>query len=236
MQNEIQIFSTKKISDSFIRLAAENNICIHSLNFIETEESVSDEMKNHILELSRQNINAIFTSSNAVKAVGKIVKGQTNWRIFCIEPSTKKKVEDIFINSFIVGTAKDAGALSQKIIADKCAKQVVFFCGNQRRDLLPQLLKSNGIDVEELIVYKSIGKPQTVSKHYDGILFFSPSAVRSFFEKNRLDATTQIFSIGKTTTDEIKMFSNTSIIISESPSIENLIGQVIKYFSAIKTV
>jgi uroporphyrinogen-III synthase len=236
MQNEIQILSTKKISDSFIRLAAENNICIDSLNFIETEESVSDEMKNHILELSRQNINAIFTSSNAVKAVGKIAGNQTNWKIFCIAPATKKIVENIFQRSSIVATAKDAAELSEKIIQNKSVKQIIFFCGNQRRDLLPQLLKSNGIDVEELIVYKTIGKPQTVSKHYDGILFFSPSAVRSFFEKNRFDATTQIFSIGKTTTDEIKMFSNTSIIISETPSIENLIGQVIKYFSAIKTV
>ena len=101
---------------------------------------------------------------------------------------------------------------------------------------MPEKLKSNGIDVEEMIVYQTIEKPQTVSKNYDGILFFSPSAVRSFFAKNKLNATTQIFSIGKTTADEVKIFAHNSIIISEIPGTENLIDEVIKYFTAIKTV
>jgi uroporphyrinogen-III synthase len=236
MQNEIQILSTKKISDSFIRLAAENNICIDSLNFIETEESVSDEMKNHILELSRQNINAIFTSSNAVKAVGKIAGNQTNWKIFCIAPATKKIGENIFQRSSIVATAKDAAELSEKIIQNKSVKQIIFFCGNQRRDLLPQLLKSNGIDVEELIVYNTIEKPQTVLKKYDAILFFSPSAVRSFFSNNNLKTEATVFAIGKTTAAEVKKFSNNTIVISDMPDQEKLINEVIQYFRAIKTV
>jgi len=236
MQNKIEILCTKEISDSFIELANENNICIDSFNFIETEESVSDEIKNRIIELSQQNITAIFTSSNAVKAVGKIVKGQTNWKIFCIEPSTKKTVEDILVNSYVAAAAKNAEELSQKIIEDKSVKQVLFFCGNQRRDLLPAELNKNGIDVEELIVYNTFEKPQTVSKKYDGILFFSPTAVRSFFSKNNLKTETTVFAIGKTTADEVKRFSNNTMVISEIPDTEKLIGEVIKYFSAIKTV
>jgi uroporphyrinogen-III synthase len=236
MQNKIQILSTKNISDSFIEYADDNNICIDSLNFIETEESVSDEIKNRIIELSQQNITAIFTSSNAVNAVGKIVKNQGNWKIFCIEPGTKKTVEHIFSNSSIAGAAKDAEELSRKITEDKSVKQTVFFCGNQRRDLLPSELNKNGIDVEELIVYKTTEKPQLVSKKYDGILFFSPSAVRSFFSKNTLEEDTVIFTIGKTTGAEVKKFSNNTMVISDIPDTEKLINEVIKYFSAIKTV
>ena len=236
MQNKIEILCTKKISNSFIEFADENNICIDSLNFIETEESVSDEIKYRIIELSHQNINAIFTSSNAVIAVGKIVGHQTNWKIFCIEASTKKAVEDIFIHSSVAGGAKDAEELSQKIIDDKSVKQIVFFCGNQRRDLLPSELNKNGIDVEELIVYNTIEKPQTVSKNYHGILFFSPSAVRSFFSNNNLKTETTVFAIGKTTAAEVKKFSNNTIIISDIPDTEKLINEVIQYFSAIKTV
>ncbi len=236
MQNNIQILSTKRISDSLIQLAAKNNICVDQINFIETEESVSEEIKNRILELSIHNITAVFTSSNAANVVGNIVSPKTNWKIFCIEPATKKVIEHIFLNSSIAGAAQDAAELSQKIIKDDAVKQIVFFCGNQRRDLLPEKLKSNEIDVEELVVYKTIEKPQTISKNYDGILFFSPSGVRSFFEKNKLKPATQVFSIGKTTADEVKTFSNNSIIISEIPGIENLIDEVIKYFTAIKTV
>lgn len=236
MQNDIQILSTKKVGDSFIKFAGENNIFIDSLNFIETEESVSDEIRNRIIELSHQDIYVIFTSINAVNAVGKIVTEQTKWKIFCIEPSTKKKVQETFLHASIAATATDAEALSQKIPEDKSVRQIIFFCGNQRRDLLPAQLKKNKIDVEELVVYKTIEKAQIVSKKYDAILFFSPSAVRSFFRKNTLNTSTKIFSIGKTTADEIKNFSNDSIIISQVPSVENLIKEVIRHFTSIKTV
>jgi uroporphyrinogen-III synthase len=87
-----------------------------------------------------------------------------------------------------------------------------------------------------LIVYETIETPQAVSKKYDGILFFSPSAVRSFFAKNTLKEETKIFAIGKTTADEVKSFSNNPMVISEIPDTEKLIGEVIKYFSEIKTV
>ncbi|MGN6264108.1 MAG: uroporphyrinogen-III synthase [Ginsengibacter sp.] len=235
MQNKVQILSTKKISDSFIRIAAENNIGIDEMSFIETKESISATIKNRIEELSTQNIIAIFTSSNAVAAVGKIVSPQTNWKIFCIEPATKKSVENIFTNSAVAGAAKDAAALSEKIINDKSVKQVVFFCGNQRRDLLPSELKKNGINVDELTVYNTTENPQAVTKKYDGILFFSPSAVRSFFQKNKINAETILFAIGKTTAEELKNYSNNTTVISEIPDTQKLIADVIKYFSAIKT-
>jgi uroporphyrinogen-III synthase len=101
---------------------------------------------------------------------------------------------------------------------------------------LPSELNKNGIDVEELIVYNTIEKPQTVSKNYDGILFFSPSAVRSFFSNNNLKTETTVFAIGKTTAAEVKKFSNNTIIISDIPDTEKLINEVIQYFNAIKTV
>jgi len=235
MQNKVQILSTKKISDSFIKSAAENNIGIDEMSFIETKESISATIKNRIEELSAQNITAIFTSSNAVTAVGKIVSPQTNWKIFCIEPATKKWVENIFINSFIAGAAEDAAELSKKIIQDKSVKQIFFFCGNLRRDLLPLELKKSGINVEELIVYNTAENPQAVTKNYDGILFFSPSAVRSFFEKNKINAETILFAIGKTTAAEVKNYSKNTTVISEIPDTQKLIADVIKYFSTIKT-
>jgi len=236
MQNKIQILSTKKIDSTLIQLATENNICVDQLNFIQTEECISDEIKKRIIKLSKEKITAIFTSSKTVNVVRKIVSKQTNWKIYCIEPATKKTVEHIFKNSSIAGTGKDAQELSEKIINDKSVKEVIFFCGNQRRHLLPAQLKNNGINVKELVVYRTVEKPQIVSKKYDGILFFSPSAVRSFFAKNKPDTTSQIFATGKTTNEEVKRFLHNKTVISEIPGTEKLIDEVIKYFSAIKTV
>jgi len=236
MQNKIQILCTKKISNSFIQLAEENNISIDELNFIKTEESVSEEIRKRILELSKQNITAIFTSSNAVNAVEKIVSGRLNWKIYCTEPGTKKNIENAFENASVAGSATDATELSEIIIGDNPVKQIVFFCGNQRRDLLPDKLNANGIRVEELIVYKTIANPRLVSKNYDGILFFSPSAVRSFFSINEIQSETILFSIGKTTAEEVKNYSNNATIISDIPDTKKLIAEVIKHFSTIKNI
>lgn len=231
MQNKVQILSTKKISNSCIGPAELNNICIDEMNFIETEESVSEDIKKRIIELSQQNITVIFTSSKAVNVVGKIVSAETKWKIFCIEPATKKTVEKIFANASISASAIDAEALSQKIIKDNTVKQIIFFCGNKRRDLLPAQLKKNGIYVEELTVYKTIEKPQRVSKIYAGILFFSPSAVRSFFVNNKIETDTVLFAIGKTTAEELKTFSNNTMVISETPETGKFITEVVNYFS-----
>ena len=236
MQNKIQILCTKKISNSFIQLAEENNICIDELNFIETRESVSAEIKNRILELSNQNITAIFTSSNAVHAVAKLVSGKENWKIFCIEPATQNAVKAVFKNASIAGSAKDAAGLSKKIIDDQPDRQVFFFCGNLRSDILPDKLKSNGIDVEGLVVYQTTENAQSVNQKYDGILFFSPSAVRSFFAHNTISSETVLFTIGKTTLEEVKNYSKNKTIISDIPDTQKLIANVIKHFSAIKNI
>ncbi|MEO6894692.1 MAG: uroporphyrinogen-III synthase [Ginsengibacter sp.] len=236
MQNKIQILCTKKISNSFIQHAEESNICIDELNFIETKESVSEEIKKRIVELSKLKITAIFTSSNAVQAVGKIISGEVNWKIYCVEPATKKTVKLFFKSSSISGSATDAAQLSNIIIENKPDGHIVFFCGNMRRDLLPDKLKINGIAVEELLVYQTIENAQSVSKNYKGILFFSPSAARSFFAKNKIDSETILFAIGKTTAGELKNYSNNKIIISDIPETKQLIAEVIKHFSAIKNI
>lgn len=236
MQNKIQILSTKKISGSLSQFGSENNICIDQVDFIEAKDIVSREMKKRIIELSADKINAIFTSSNAVSIVGKIVSPETKWKIFCIEPATKKVVAHVFANSSIAGTGKDALELSEKVTNDKSVKEVVFFCGNQRRDLLPAHLENNGIAVEELVVYETIENAKTVSKTYDAILFFSPSAVRSFFLKNNLQEEVTIFAIGETTAEEVRVFSKNKTVVSKTPDTQKLIEQVIEYFGVPKTV
>jgi len=234
MRNKIQILSTKKISDSLIGIAGNNNICIDQLSFIETKEVVTRETRERIFELSKQKVDVIFTSSKAVNAVAKLIPGKVFWKIFCIEPATKTLVENYFEKACIADTATNADGLADKIISDNSVKEIVFFCGNQRRNTLPKKLRSNEIKVQELVVYKTIEKPQLVSKNYDGILFFSPSAVRSFFTLNKIKEVTTLFAIGNTTAEELKLFTKAKIIIAENPDHEEIISDVIKYYTSIK--
>ena len=133
-----------------------------------------------------------------------------------------------------MATAYYGGDLAKMIIENSPAKKIIFFCGDQRRDELPVKLKSNGIEVEEIIVYKTIEIPNALSKQYDGILFFSPSAVRSFFSKNEVPGKSQIFAIGSTTAREVKNYTQQSVHITNNPGKGNLVKTAIKYFNQNK--
>src|SRR6185437_9197777 len=235
MENKIQILSTKAIGTELARIASEHHICIDEISFIKTEEVVSEELKKRIAALAQQNITAVFTSANAVNAVKKLLPRKPSWKIFCIGYQTKQSASDIFDEKNIVGIADNGEELGEEIIKQSSVKKTIFFCGNQRRETLPEKLKKNGIELEEIVVYKTIEKPQIISKHYDGILFFSPSGVRSFFSVNKIKEPVQLFAIGTTTAKEIKTYSQLPVITPKHPHKEELVQLVIKHFSTIKS-
>lgn len=224
------ILSTRPVGEAAGIKALQHDIIIDETSFINTAESVDASKIKKIKKLALQKIAVVFTSMNAVEAVGKIVS-ETNWKIFCIGNSTRKLVIDHFGEKKISCTADDASQLAKRIIADSSVKFIVFFCGDRRREELPQMLKENKIDVEEIAVYKTIETPKKVSKEYDAVLFFSPSAVESFFSKNKISKRTQIFAIGSTTAHAAKSFSSNPIIIAEKPGKENLVNLAIQHYS-----
>ena len=228
-KTKLQILSTRPLNKQLIARAAVLNISIEEISFIEAAIVQNESIKNRIVNYIQQNITAIFTSMNAVNAVAKYVKQKPNWNIYCIGNATKKLVENHFGANSIVGTAANAEKLAEVIISESL-EQVVFFCGNQRRDELPVKLKANNVFVVELVVYNTIETPVLVSKKYDGILFFSPSAAKSFFSINNVDHKTQLFAIGKTTASAIQQFSSNNVIISNSPGKEDLVMQMIEYY------
>jgi len=227
---KIFILSTRPVGEAAMAKALKHDMVIEEISFIKTEEDIDGAKSKKIKELSDQKISVVFTSMNAVEAVGKIVSG-TEWKIFCIGNTTKKLVEKYFGEKNITGTADNASLLAEKIISPSAIKKIVFFCGDQRREELPQKLKENKIEVEEIEVYKTLETPQQLSKEYDAVLFFSPSAVKSFFSKNKIRSATKLFAIGDTTAKEINNFTDQSIIIADKPGKENLIDLAIKHFS-----
>jgi uroporphyrinogen-III synthase len=111
-------------------------------------------------------------------------------------------------------------------------EEVIFFCGNKRRDELPVLLNQHDIEVNEIQVYETKTLKYKIEKDYDGILFFSPSAVESFFSVNKLNKQTVLFAIGNTTANEMKKFTSNKIVIADEPAKKNLVEKMIEYFSS----
>ena len=233
---KLKILSTKALRQETIDKGSINDIEIDELPFITTEPIKDEELKTSLRGFLQQNITAVFTSRNAVLAFEQIVNAEVPWKIYCIGQSTRKAVTKVFAEEKISGTADNAAALAETILQDEETRKVIFFCGKQRREELPAKLTAAEIEIEEVVVYETFETPQKMSrKHYDGILFFSPSAVKSFFSMNKLNEEIQVFAIGKTTADAIQKNTGKELIIAETPGEENMIDHVISHFTATKT-
>jgi uroporphyrinogen-III synthase len=229
--NKINILSTRPLQAALIAEAAEKNILLEIISFVETEPVINQNLKEHMTNLAQQPQIIVFTSMNAVEAVANYLDHiKPDWKIFCIGSATKRFVTEIFGASSIEGTANSASALADEVISHKNVSNVIFFCGDKRRDELPEKLKHHGIEVNEMVVYKTIIAPQQVKRDYHAILFYSPSSVNSFFSVNKINQQTILFAIGNSTADEIKKYSGNKIVIANEPSKDLLAAQAIEFF------
>ncbi len=229
-KNNIEILCTRPLNELLIQKAFAKNIFIDVVAFVETEPTRAPAILAQIQELANQKITAVFTSTNAVEAIITQFSKVPDWTIYCLGGITKDVVYYFFGEPAVAETAKNATALAEKITRKKSIKEVVFFCGDHRLDDLPEMLRFNNITVHELVVYKTIQLPLFIEKDYDAILFFSPSAVHSFFSMNTIRSGVTLFSIGNTTAATIQTYCANKIIISEWPGKEQMIENVISYF------
>tara|TARA_R110000850_G_scaffold271031_2_gene404899 strand:- start:295510 stop:296154 length:645 start_codon:yes stop_codon:yes gene_type:complete len=208
------VLSTKKLTESQRSLLLQAGIGLVEYDAIAIE-SVDFEVKDHIE-------NAIITSQNTVKAL--LNKDIQIENCFCVGEKTKALLEE---NGYKVKVMTNYGKeLAEIIVKEFADEEFTFFCGNLRRDELPELLKKNNIDFTETEVYQTVLTPKKFDRTFDGVLFFSPSAVESFTKANRLENTIA-FCIGTTTVAEVEKYTNKRIVATK-PTIENVIVQVVK--------
>lgn len=227
----IHILSTRPLDQSLIQQAAEKNIVVEVQSLITIKAVTDNELQAAIIELASQPVSVAITSINAAKAVAACLHGlSTKWEIFTIGTATKNYISDHFGNHCIAGTASNASLLADIIIARQ-VKDLIFFCGNQRRDELPGKLGASDVEVREIVVYKTLYAASKTDRLYDGILFFSPGAVQSFFSANTTGKNAVLFAIGATTAESISVYSNNPVIVSAVPSAEALVDKAINHFA-----
>lgn len=232
-----KVLSTKKLDPLLIEQAKQNGIDIIEHEFISIQPSFSEEKLTHITELIKSGIkHLVFTSSSAVyvlKALFQNNNAINNLKIFCLSGKTKETIiKTGFPEKKIIALANDASSLAKEIIRKRISK-IIFCCGNQRKDDLPFQLVEAGITVHEIVVYDTIETAKKIADNFSAILFFSPSAVKSFFSLNQLNESAICFAIGQTTADSISNFTSNKIMTSEFPSQESMINSVQNYFQNI---
>jgi len=175
--------------------------------------------------------NYIFTSQNGVRAflknqAGLLSSAKAGARCYCVGLKTKSFLEKHGLK--VTEMAKNSIELGQEIEKNYKNESFLFFCGNRRREELPLILKENKIDFTEVEVYKTSLHKKKFNTVFDGVLFFSPSAVESYQLENKIKESIA-FCIGATTAQEAKKHTST-IVTATKTTIENVIVQAVKHF------
>jgi len=216
-ETKVNVYSTKSLSISQTKLFHET-IASDSSDFIKIRANriapkvVKDEIEN-----------VIITSKNGVEAIlNSFTKDELNFRnIYCVGRRTKKLIDQK------IGSVRHAENNAEKLAAylkEKIKEQeVTYFCSDLRLDTLPAVLSENGIKVNEVEAYKTMYSPADVDDNVSGVLFYSPSTVESYIQKNNTDKVA--FCIGESTAKEArKHFDN--VEVAQLPTVESVIELV----------
>lgn len=211
----MKILSTKSLNSIQKKLFSELN----------SELTTYDAIKINRLNFDTNIIatNAIITSQNAAQIIidEKILVKYC----FCVGEKTKTLLE---ANGQMVHVYKKNSLELAKYIQKKHADDNFwYFCGSRRLNDLPNHLNTFNIAFKEVHVYETSLNIKSFNKTFDGVLFYSPSGVESFTQKNDLLNSTA-YCIGKTTAEAAKKHTK-AIKIADNPSIESVIDLVVKH-------
>ena len=216
-ETSIRVFSTKSLAVSQTKLF-HNTIVSQSSDFIKVRS-------NRIpLKVVKEGIeNVIITSKNGVEALlDNFTKEELNFKnIFCVGRRTKKMIEQKI--GPVNHAEKNAEKLAEYLTKQLKGDSVTYFCSDLRLDTLTRILTQNKIKVNEVEAYKTMYSPEVVSENVKGVLFYSPSAIQSYLQKNSSDKIA--FCIGPSTAKEAKKFFE-KVEVAQLPTVESVIELV----------
>ena len=221
IEKDFSIYSTKKLSEIQKKLLP-NSIGVEDSDFIKVRfNRIAPKVIKQEIE------NVIITSKNGVEAIANsFTADELKFKnIYCVGRRTKKLIEQKI--GSVVKSERNAEKLAAYLSKEIKGQEVTYFCSDLRLDTLPNVLKVNGIKVNEVEAYKTMYSPSKVADTVYGVLFYSPSTVESYLEKNTTDKVA--FCIGESTAKEArKHFKN--VKVANLPTVESVIELVNLHF------
>ena len=174
----------------------------------------------------------IFTSQNAVKNIpNKLILRQAQYdngnfsvTVYASGKQTAKALQE---KGFETKSGTDETALSlAERIAEDGIKSALFFCGNMRRNELPEYLAKKGVQLKEEVVYHTLLEPKMIhAQKGDALFFMSPSAVESFAMINEFNTEIDYYSIGETTANALRKKGIQKSYTAAEASLEAMLKQ-----------
>jgi uroporphyrinogen-III synthase len=229
VMNELQgekkafkVFSTKKLTAEQLHLFGEG-ITVGSDDFIQISHNrISRQLLNSELE------NVVITSKKAVESLlfNTAAEELKFKNIYCVGRKTKRLVERKI--GKVRHTENSAKLLAEYLLTHIQGTALTFFCSDQRLDDLPDILSDKGITINEVVAYQTRFSPSKVDDKTEAILFFSPSAVKSYLLANSPGKIA--FCIGETTATEARKHFK-EVKVSKYPAIEAVVELVNAHYN-----
>jgi uroporphyrinogen-III synthase len=226
-----RILNTKPFAATERQLAQAQGWSLLEHAFIQIEPIASATLQETCRKIFAQSYQVVFTSANAVRIVSSLLEEvPSKGVVYCIQGATEAAVKNHFPYADILGVAGYGKVLADIIVAQNSVQELDFFCGNIRSNDLPQRVSQAGISLHEHTVYKTTATPTRIDDPLDGVLFYSPSGVDSFFSQNTLVDQTTCFAIGHTTAAAIQKHVRQQPILARYPESKALLEAAIDYF------
>ena len=197
----------------------DKDIHVDYVPFIEVEIYSEDEITRQLP--TEGDYDFIVTSKNSAQAVQNI---PLDGEFFVVGKNTAKEL--LGQNREIAFISNYSEDLVERILESEKKQTYVFLRGNLSMKTIPDVLKKYDIEVIEIECYNTTLTPKKLNVSYDGIVFMSPSAVKSFFSMNEIPHNTLIFTMGKTTAQEIRKYGNFPVYHPEETTIEALVDLI----------
>jgi uroporphyrinogen-III synthase len=215
----MKILFTKNIDQSIISKELGEDALAECVEVIKTKPIM-------ISPFDLKNYSLIFTSVNGVTSFFKNrFKPNENFtaknynKIYCVGEKTKKALRKFGFGTFKV--LKNAETLSRFIIGNCQHEQFLHFCGNLAINVLDKDLPLQNIKYKKITIYNTEEINPLIPEKYHAAVFFSPSGVRSFARRNSLEGM-KLFSIGETTSCELRNFTQEKIFTSEENTLSSI--------------
>jgi len=197
----MRLLATKLLSPNF-----KTRLIQYGMSLVEYPLIQIDPLPQDYLSIQS---NLIFTSQNAVKLAFKsseIREQIQSQNCFCVGEKTKLLLEEN--GQKVIKMHQNASDLAHFLVKNYKNESFSFFCGKRRRPEIELFFKQNQIAIETHELYDTSFTAKTFKNQFDGILFFSPSAVLSFFTKNTWPERSHGFCIGSSTAEALRTYTS----------------------------
>ncbi len=166
----------------------------------------------------------VFTSKNAVKALGSLAPSWTQKESYAIGEGTAVWIERL--GGKLVFTCKDSygDRFAQNIASDLAGKTVLFPRAKEVSSSLFTILREQGVLIDERIVYETLCRsyePHDAPPKNAHLIFTSPSTVRCFLKNFEWDESYKAVAIGTKTAAAFP--PSFRVFIAQKPSIASCI-------------